>query len=96
MIQTIHLPTIGTFDAWRDQARACLMAGQRPETLRWVMGADGGDLFDAPAAPPATDGPPPNVPRAFVALHLRQRTQQRLLRVVDTHLPLRLPGSVRT
>ena len=67
-MQTIHLPTIGTFEAWRNQARACLMAGQRPETLRWVMGADGGDLFDAPAAPTATDGPPPIVPRGFVSL----------------------------
>ena len=67
-MRTIHLPAIGTFDAWRDQARASLMTGQRPETLRWVMGADGGDLFDAPAAPAAPGGPPPNVPRAFVAL----------------------------
>ncbi|SEP80941.1 DNA polymerase [Loktanella sp. DSM 29012] len=64
---TIPLPRIGTWDAWRDAARACLAARTPPEDILWNYDNGEGELF-------ATDLPAPvvrgtvKVPADFVEM----------------------------
>lgn len=60
------LPEIGTFEAWRREARACLGAEIPPEDLLWHRGAAEGDLFAE--ALPAVSAASVNVPKAFLEL----------------------------
>ncbi|CUH79147.1 UdgX family uracil-DNA binding protein [Tropicibacter naphthalenivorans] len=52
---SIHLPEIGTFDAWRDKARALLAAAVAPEDVLWTCGRDSPDLFQAAGPLPQGD-----------------------------------------
>ena len=65
-MRRVTLPEIGTFEAWRDQARALLAASVPPEDLLWQRGEGDADLFAAPL-PPLTGGDI-TVPRGFVDL----------------------------
>ncbi|MEO1949020.1 UdgX family uracil-DNA binding protein [Thioclava sp.] len=65
-MRTIILPEIGTFEAWRDEARAALGAGIPPEELLWHRGAAEADLFAQDA--PAPTGGAVSVPKGFVDL----------------------------
>ncbi|KQI69282.1 DNA polymerase [Loktanella sp. 3ANDIMAR09] len=51
---TISLPRIGTWDAWRDAARACLAARIPPQDILWDFAGAEAELF-------ATDLPAPTV-----------------------------------
>ncbi|MFW2589611.1 UdgX family uracil-DNA binding protein [Sagittula sp. SSi028] len=42
---TVQLPTIGTYQAWRDKARALISASVPPEEILWTHGAQADDLF---------------------------------------------------
>ncbi len=64
----VALPEIGTFEAWRDEARRLLVAGVPPEDITWSRGAPDADLFAAPSVLPQATAPAPTVPKAFVAL----------------------------
>ncbi len=64
----VTLPPIGTDRAWRDAARACLMAGMPPESVTWSRGAAVATLFDDDDAPPAAQPGEIRVPGSFVAL----------------------------
>ncbi|MGY3436632.1 MULTISPECIES: UdgX family uracil-DNA binding protein [unclassified Marinovum] len=70
-MQTIALPEIGTWEAWRDAARGLMMRGVPPDEVLWQWGEDGGDLFGGESALPSArippKGPPPMVPKAFVS-----------------------------
>jgi DNA polymerase len=63
----VTLPRIGTYEAWRDHARAFLAEGIRPEDILWHRGGSEEDLFARPAPPPRTV-PRITVPKDFVAL----------------------------
>ena len=69
---TVEIAAADDFDGWREQARALLAAGVRPEQVVWTEpGASTADLFAAPAAilpGPPPGAPPPRVPRRFLAL----------------------------
>jgi DNA polymerase len=71
-MQTIALPRIGTFDAWRDAARRLLTAGTQPEDILWTRGESAPDLFapDLFATPGPTNSPPKPItaPKAFLPL----------------------------
>ena len=64
---TIPLPRIGTWEAWRDAARACLAARVPPEEVLWTFDGAEAELF-------ATDLPAPKVrgtvkvPKDFVEM----------------------------
>ncbi|MDJ0945803.1 MAG: UdgX family uracil-DNA binding protein [Kiloniellales bacterium] len=45
MTLSIRLPAIGTAEAWRKAARACLAQGIRPENILWSYGEAAPDLF---------------------------------------------------
>lgn len=84
-MRSIALPEIGTFEAWRDAARAALAARVPPEAILWTRGADGGDLFGGEAAP--LPDPPAQarftVPKDFLAtlrLALWHRDPERFAR----------------
>ncbi|MBP0483230.1 UdgX family uracil-DNA binding protein [Sagittula salina] len=53
----VTLPTVGTFTAWRDAARALLSAGVAPGEVLWSHGQAGDDLFAAETALPRGDRP---------------------------------------
>lgn len=65
-MRRVALPEIGTFEAWRDEARALLGAGVRPEDLLWQRGQGAEDLFATDL--PKIAGGPVTVPRGFVEL----------------------------
>ncbi|WP_164845659.1 TIGR03915 family putative DNA repair protein, partial [Salipiger sp. D13] len=66
-MRVVVLPEIGTWEGWRDEARALLGAGVPPEEVLWQRGGTGaGDLF-AEALPPVSGGAA-TVPRRFVDL----------------------------
>lgn len=50
-MKVVRLPSATDFDAWRAAARALLIAGTRPDAVRWEVGPEIEDLFAAPAAP---------------------------------------------
>ncbi|WP_370400216.1 UdgX family uracil-DNA binding protein [Sulfitobacter sp. JB4-11] len=62
------MPRLGTFDVWRDAARALAGADVASDAIAWRMEGDTVGLFegDAHALPPITA--PLNVPRAFPTL----------------------------
>lgn len=66
----VDLPTVGTFEAWRDAARGLLSAGVPPEEVLWQRGEGAGDLFDSPGAPlPKADATARiTVPKGFLTL----------------------------
>ncbi|WP_370311487.1 UdgX family uracil-DNA binding protein [Sagittula sp.] len=66
-MHSITLPRNGTFDAWRDAARALLSAGTPPEGILWAHGAQEGDLFGGDTPLPAVKGQI-TVPKAFLPL----------------------------
>lgn len=68
MRYSVTLPRLGTFEAWRDAARALAGADVSADKIDWRMEGDAAGLFEAEATPlpPATK--PLNVPRAFPAL----------------------------
>ncbi|NDV99253.1 UdgX family uracil-DNA binding protein [Salipiger sp. PrR002] len=74
-MHSVSLPEIGTFEAWRDEARALLGASVPPGEVLWQRGQGAADLFSngpgAEAPPPAASAPlsvPLSVPRGFVDL----------------------------
>jgi len=66
----VDLPTIGTFDAWRDAARGLLSSGIPPEEVLWQHGEQAQDLFDGGSAdlPEAHTGRQITVPKGFLTL----------------------------
>jgi DNA polymerase len=64
----VTLPPIGTDRAWREAARACLLAGLPPEAVTWSRGADEGGLFREEGGPPAAKPGKIKVPESFVRL----------------------------
>ncbi len=66
-MHSIRLPEIGTAEAWRNSARACVARGLRPESLLWSCGEAAPDLFAGEAlAPPGRTRF--RVPKSFVDL----------------------------
>ena len=63
----VTLPTVGTFDAWRAEARRLLSARVPPEEILWHHGAAAPDLFAGPQAVPG-DGAQITVPKSFLDL----------------------------
>ena len=66
-MHSVTLPRIGTFDAWRDAARALLSAGTPPEGILWSREAQEGDLFGGDTSLPPVKGQI-TVPKAFLPL----------------------------
>lgn len=93
-MRVITLPRLGTFDAWRDTARALAASGVPSDAVTWQMEGEATSLFDAPQHVP--DGPTRGVtvPKTFPALAKQlcaSRAQgtfdlayRLLLRVADT------------
>ncbi|MDO6585866.1 UdgX family uracil-DNA binding protein [Salipiger sp. 1_MG-2023] len=65
-MRRVCLPEIGTFDAWRNEARALLGAGVPPEAVLWSRGEPEADLFSEPL--PTPEGAPVSVSKGFVEL----------------------------
>ncbi|MBV7408570.1 UdgX family uracil-DNA binding protein [Maritimibacter sp. DP1N21-5] len=61
------LPPVGTFEAWRDAARALLLARVTPEEVSWSMGEVAPDLFARDSPLPDAEGTV-TVPREFLQL----------------------------
>ncbi len=66
-MHSVTLPEIGTFDAWRMQARRLLAAGVPPEDILWHRGDAEADLFSGTAAAPVTHREI-TVPKSFLDL----------------------------
>jgi uracil-DNA glycosylase len=66
MMQTVFLNEPDDFDAWRDAARALVIAGVRPEDVVWQVG-QATDLFAVDAPLPKTASALP-VPKSFIDL----------------------------
>jgi DNA polymerase len=66
-MRRITLPEIGTFAAWRSEARALIAAGVPPEAVLWSRGQAEADLF-AEAGAPVAEPAPLTVPRGFAQL----------------------------
>ena len=64
-MQTVTLTTPDDFDAWRDAARALILAGVRPEVVVWQ--SDEPDLFASATSLPDASGTL-SVPKAFIDL----------------------------
>ena len=62
----LTLPRIGTFEAWRDQARALAAARVPPEEVAWTRGDAAAGLFDGGLIPEGDA--PVTVPKSFVGL----------------------------
>ncbi|MBS1300891.1 UdgX family uracil-DNA binding protein [Loktanella sp. SALINAS62] len=62
---TVPLPRIGTWDAWRDAARACIAARIPPEDILWNYDDGAGELFATALPPPIVRGTV-KVPADFV------------------------------
>lgn len=68
-MHTVSLPRLGTFDAWRDAARALSGAAVPGDQIIWQMEGAPRGLFEAAATPlPETAKAAPKVPRAFPQL----------------------------
>ncbi|MFC3616248.1 UdgX family uracil-DNA binding protein [Lutimaribacter marinistellae] len=65
-MRRVVLPQIGTFEAWRNEARALLGAGVPPEEVLWFRGEAEPDLFAEPLPPARGDAV--TVPKGFVEL----------------------------
>ena len=68
MTHTVTLPRLGTFDAWRDAARALAAADVAPADVVWRMEGDAAGLFDTPVAALPQSDKQLHVPRAFPQL----------------------------
>ena len=66
-MHAIPLPRIGTWEAWRDAARAALHARIPPEDILWTWGEAAPELFATPATLPAPSRAV-KVPESFVGL----------------------------
>lgn len=66
-MRSVFLPTLGTWEAWRDAARGCLAAGLPPEEVLWTWGEAAADLFAGAEAAPAAGGAG-TVPRGFLEM----------------------------
>jgi len=66
-MQTVHLPMIGTWSAWRDAARGLLSARIAPEDVSWDFGDRMPQLFKASVSLPDKLHPV-KVPADFVAM----------------------------
>lgn len=66
----VDVPTVGTFEAWRDAARGLILAGVPPEEVLWQHGEASGDLFDDASTPlPKADATRQiTVPKGFLTL----------------------------
>lgn len=71
----VRIDALDDYAAWRNAARAALVAGHRPENVRWVTGDHSGNLFaglndSSIRAEPARDSAPSPiaVPKTFQAL----------------------------
>ena len=66
----VRLPAPDDFEAWRDAARALVLAGIPAEAVSWQVGDGASDLFAAagPTRQPVSSVPAFTVPRAFVDL----------------------------
>ncbi len=65
----VDLPTVGTFEAWRDAARGLLSAGVPPERVLWQHGEGAGDLFvDTSPLPKAETTRQITVPKGFLTV----------------------------
>ena len=62
----LHLPKIGTFDAWRAQARALAAARVPADDVAWTRGDGDGGLFDGETIPEGHA--PVTVPKDYVGL----------------------------
>ncbi|KIN74952.1 Uracil-DNA glycosylase [Sulfitobacter noctilucae] len=67
-MHTVTLPRLGTFEVWRDAARALAAAGTPPEQCSWQMEGAAASLFDTPDAPLPPAKRSVNVPKAFPQL----------------------------
>lgn len=65
-MQTVTIPEIGSFDAWRDAARDLLSRAIAPEDVIWQFGDAPTDLFASAAPLPSGPRQTPTVPRAFL------------------------------
>lgn len=94
MIYAPRLPRLGTFEAWRDAARALASNDVPPEDIDWAMKGDGAGLFGTGAPLPAPREM--TVPSGFVPLakqvcaHRAPGTHDLLYRVL-----LRCRGNAR-
>ena len=68
MTKRIVLPRLGTGDAWRASARACLAAHINPRDVTWSDREDGAGLFDDAACTPDQKGAQAKVPKAFLSV----------------------------
>ena len=66
-MQTVTLPEPDDFDAWRDAARALILARVAPHDIIWQVGGAGGELFASIDPLPQTAGDL-RVPAAFLDL----------------------------
>ncbi|TNC69873.1 UdgX family uracil-DNA binding protein [Rubellimicrobium roseum] len=64
----VTLPKVGTAEAWREAARACLSARIPPEGITWSRGPTEAVLFTEDEAPPAAKVGAIRVPESFVHL----------------------------
>ncbi len=64
----VTLASPDDFDGWRDAARALASAGVRPETVRWRVTGEVGDLFAVDTPLPKGDASALRVPKAFLDL----------------------------
>lgn len=65
-MRSVVLPEIGTFDAWRQEARGLIAARVPPEAVLWSRGASQDDLFAEPTQ--TAESAPMTVPRDFARL----------------------------
>ncbi|WP_298492446.1 UdgX family uracil-DNA binding protein [uncultured Maritimibacter sp.] len=66
-MRSVDIPKIGSFEAWRDAARALLVARVPPEEVTWSHGEAGADLFADNAPLPQGEGAV-TVPKDFLPL----------------------------
>jgi len=69
-VRRVSLPEPDDYEGWRDAARALAQARIAPADIVWDAGGAAPDLFGTvkAAPPPAAEGAPFSVPRAFVQL----------------------------
>lgn len=67
MTHTVRLPRLGTFDVWRDAARALTSNGVVAEQVNWAMEGDSAGLFEDASAP-LPEPRPITVPKGFPPL----------------------------